>query len=98
MKDFRIAVVYCAFVTLVMSVAKFLLTINWDKMEGTIKNCKTCAHRSGSVVHGKCILSGYYCMTERSMPSVCGVDYDRWKQRPKRKGLINWVISLFYAK
>ena len=48
----------------------------------TIKNCKTCAHRFGGVQFGKCLLSGYYCSTERMYPSQCGKNYENWVQRP----------------
>lgn len=46
-----------------------------------VKNCKTCAHRLGSFTYGKCMLSGYYCITERKHPNVCGRDFKGWSQR-----------------
>jgi hypothetical protein len=48
----------------------------------TVKNCTTCAHRHGTSSYGKCLVSGYYCETERKYPQVCGTYFDRWQQRP----------------
>ena len=47
-----------------------------------IKNCMNCGHRRGiGFSTSRCMLSGYYCETERQHPSVCGIDFDRWKPR-----------------
>lgn len=46
-----------------------------------IKNCKTCAHRQGGPVFSTCLLSGFFCSTERQYPTYCGVNFDGWVQR-----------------
>ena len=48
-----------------------------------VKTCKTCAYRDGVTFNGaKCMLSGFYCTTERQSPSVCGQNFENWVQRP----------------
>jgi hypothetical protein len=58
-----------------------------------IRTCKTCGHRDGD----KCMLSGYYCTTERHLPTKCGLNFDNWTPRPKRIGFKKWLLSLWYG-
>ena len=62
----------------------------------SLKNCKTCGHRSGSFQLGKCMSSGFSCTTERQMPTICGFDFKGWTPRHKR-GLKKWLLSLWYG-
>ena len=61
------------------------------------RTCYNCGHRNGGMNYGKCMLSGHYCTTERQIPTVCGRNFDNWIQRPKRKGLKQWLQSLWYG-
>lgn len=45
------------------------------------KTCATCAHNSGGLPYGKCMLSGYSMRVERQYPTLCGVDFKGWVQR-----------------
>jgi hypothetical protein len=47
------------------------------------KLCKNCSYRFWSLGGSKCELSGFYCSTERSTPSVCGRYYENWKPNNK---------------
>ena len=62
----------------------------------SIRTCYSCGNRNGGINYGVCMLSGYYCMTERKIPSVCGKNFENWTPRPKRKGLKQWLQSLWY--
>jgi hypothetical protein len=60
-----------------------------------VRTCATCAHRSGSVDSGVCILSGYYITTERKYPSTCGAQFEGWA--PKESLLFRvraWLIGV----
>lgn len=61
------------------------------------RTCKNCGHRNGGMEFGQCMLSGFYCSTERKIPTVCGINFERWIERPKRKGLIKWLQSVLYG-
>lgn len=56
------------------------------------RTCKNCGHRR----FDECMLSGYYCTTERKMPTICGINFDGWKPRT-RLGLKKWLLSLWYG-
>lgn len=45
------------------------------------RTCETCAHRSGGMLYGKCMLSGFFVETERKFPMACGKDFEGWIQR-----------------
>lgn len=66
------------------------------RLEPTVRprTCATCAHRSGTMMFGKCMLSGYYLDVERRNPSVCGQDFERWRQR---EPLLRRVQAWLYA-
>lgn len=56
------------------------------------RTCSTCAHRSGSVKHGRCMLSGFYVEVERKHPTACGEDFAGWVQRePLLKRIRAWL-------
>lgn len=58
-----------------------------------VPTCLNCAYRKGSgYEHSKCMLSGYYCTTERMYPAICGRNYENWKQREPG------VIKAFFMK
>lgn len=59
------------------------------------KTCHNCGHRNGNMTYGKCMLSGYYCKTERKYATKCGIDFERWIPRPKRIGLIKQITIFF---
>ena len=63
--------------------------------ELVVRNCLTCGHRKGGFDYGKCMLSGYYCAIERRYPTMCGDNFDGWIPRPKRKGLKQWLKSIW---
>ncbi len=67
------------------------------KTDVSCRTCHNCGHRSGGMPYGKCMLSGYYCTTERQMPTVCGKDFQGWIPRPKSKGIKGWLLSLWYG-
>jgi hypothetical protein len=58
-----------------------------------VRNCMNCAHRKGSYTFGKCMLSGYYCETERQHPTVCGVNFERWKRRGNSLQISAWILT-----
>ena len=48
------------------------------------KQCSNCSYATrgwlrGFNTYSRCNLSSYYCTTERSAPSVCGLHYENWK-------------------
>lgn len=50
-----------------------------------VRNCKTCAHRSGSM----CVLTGYHWETQRRHPSTpCDIRLSGWQPIPAKKPLI----------
>jgi hypothetical protein len=61
------------------------------------RSCQNCGHRNGDMTVAICMLSGYYCTTERSLPSVCGRFFDGWIPRPTKIGLKRWLLSLWYG-
>lgn len=68
-----------------------------SKTDVSCRTCKNCGHRVGEMGNAKCMLSGYYCNTERKYPTVCGEDFHGWIPRPKSKGLKSWLLSLWYG-
>lgn len=58
------------------------------------KTCATCAHRSGTLASGTCMLSGFYLTTERKYQSACGADFQGWVQR---EPLLRRVKAWLYA-
>ncbi len=58
------------------------------------RTCATCAHRSGSMTFGRCMLSGYYIETERMYPTECGRKFEAWTQR---EPLLRRVQAWLYA-
>lgn len=71
---------------------------NSSKDVKSMRNCKNCGHRKGNIHNGKCMLSGYYCTTERKWPSQCGINFEGWIPRSKSKGLKYWLLSLWYGQ
>lgn len=67
-------------------------------MDNKNKTCKNRGHRAGGMEFGKCMLSGYYCQTERKNPSNCGKNFEGWIERPKRIGIFKWIKQLFYGE
>ncbi len=57
-------------------------------MKENIKTCSTCEHRSLN----RCMLSGYFCTTERTYPTVCGRDFSGWIPR---LGIIQRIKAFF---
>jgi hypothetical protein len=63
-----------------------------------IKNCMTCAHRKGSgFAYSKCMVTGFYCETERKHASTrgCDVNFSRWEPKVS---LTTRIINIFKAK
>lgn len=58
-------------------------------MKENIKTCDNCAYRKGSYIFYNCMLSGFYCTTERIHPSRCGKNFENWKQREDF-----WLVKL----
>ena len=50
-------------------------------MNHEIKTCNNCEYRLGTYSYGRCMLSGYYCTTERAFPHNCGREFTGWKPR-----------------
>ena len=58
------------------------------------RTCGTCAHRSGGMIFGRCMLSGFYIETERKYPTICGVDFKGWQQRePLLRRVKAWLCA-----
>ena len=43
------------------------------------KLCRNCSYKKGFLFNSTCELSGYYCITERKYPALCGRNYENWK-------------------
>jgi hypothetical protein len=59
-----------------------------------IKNCMNCAHKKGR----NCILSGLMWDTTRTYNMGCDINFSGWQPRQKRKGLKQWLMSLWDNK
>lgn len=57
------------------------------------RTCSTCGHLKGS----RCMLSGYLAITERTYPTVCGRNFEKWMPKPPEIGLKKRLLSLWYG-
>jgi len=60
------------------------------------RTCSTCGHQQGN----RCMLSGFYCETERTYPTVCGIDFKGWTPKPiplPKIGLKRSILSFWYG-
>ena len=63
-------------------------------MTNVVKTCRTCEHRAGFGYNAICMVSGYFCTTERRYPDICGVEFQRWKPRAS---LFNRIRQYFFG-
>lgn len=60
------------------------------------RTCSTCGHQDGD----RCMLSGFYCETERRYPDKCGIDFKGWIPKPiplPKIGLKQRLLSFWYG-
>lgn len=61
-----------------------------------IKNCMTCAHRKGTgFEYSRCMVTGFFCETERKHAVVCDVNFSRWEPKVS---FTTKIINIFRAK
>lgn len=67
-----------------------------------VRNCDTCAHqkRIEHYYSPQCLLTGYFCKTQRKFPSLaCDDKLSGWTPRPPkppRRSLRQWLYDLIW--
>lgn len=57
------------------------------------RTCSTCGHNN----KGKCMVSGYSITTERTYPTKCGQNFEKWAPKPPKIGLKKRLLSFWYG-
>lgn len=59
------------------------------------KSCRNCESRKTVIgEEDTCMLSGYYCFSERKNPTRCGQNYENWQ--PRNPGFFGKLIRMFF--